>query len=60
MGYIQICESGSTVDCYVEGAASNLTAVTSHLPEINGLLLGALVLVGGLIIGKYVIKLIRP
>lgn len=56
-GYIQICPSGSDVGCYVDSLASSLSVVSNTFhSSIVPLLLGALVLVCGLTVGKWLVK----
>ena len=60
-GFIQICPSGSDVGCYVDSLASSFSAVadTFH-SSVVPLLLGALVLVLALTLGKWLAKNSRP
>ena len=56
-GYIQICPSGSDVDCYLDSLAATITVVSDTFhSSIVPLLLGALVLVCGLTLGKWLAK----
>ena len=58
MGIIEICESG-TADCYVEKSGELLSSAAGAFSSVVPFLLGALVLVGGLLLGKWIIKRIK-
>lgn len=59
MGIIEICESGTT-DCYVQKSGELLSNATSAFSSVVPLMLGALVLVCGLMLGKYLVRKIKP
>lgn len=59
MGIIEICESG-TANCFVEKSGEVLLNATSAFSSIVPLLFGALVLVCGLVLGKWLVKKIKP
>lgn len=59
MGIIEICESGTT-DCYVEQSGELLSSALGAFSSVVPLLFGALVVVGGLLLGKWIVKKIKP
>lgn len=60
MGIIQICESGSTTACYVEKSGELLSSASSAFSSVVPFLFGALVLVVGLTLGKWIVKKVKP
>ena len=59
MGYIEICESGSAVDCYVQKAGSDLSAFMSAGSDVFTLLFGALALAASLLLARWIHKKVR-
>lgn len=59
MGIIEVCESGNSAVCYVEKSGVLLSNATSAFSSLVPLLFGALVLVCGLVLGKYLVKKIK-
>lgn len=58
MGAILICEHG-TADCYVEKAGESLVTISDAFNAIVPGLLGALVVVALLLLGRWLIKKIK-
>lgn len=59
MGYIEICESGSNVACYVDGAASSVSDIFGGVLDLSGLVVGALVVVASLVFFRYILRRTR-
>lgn len=60
MGIIEICESGNSAVCYVEKSGELLSNVSTAFSSVVPLMFGALVLVCGLVLGKYLVRKIKP
>lgn len=58
-GIIEICESG-TAACYVEKSGELLSNAAGAFSSVAPLLLVALVLVCGLVLGKWLVRKIKP
>lgn len=59
MGYIEICESGAAVDCYVQKAGSDLSSYMSAGADVFTLLFGVLALAASLLLARWVLKKVR-
>lgn len=59
MGIVEICESG-TVNCYVEKSGELLSSASAAFSSVVPLLFGALVLACGLVLGKYLVRKVKP
>lgn len=58
MGAILICESG-TANCYVEKAGESLATISDVFNSVVPVVLGALVVVALLLLGRWLIKKIK-
>lgn len=57
--YLEICEAGSSVSCYVEGLGADITELYNKGGSLCGVVLGALAVIAVLYFARWLLKRVK-